>query len=303
MSEEEEKVPDPMSHFVDTRVRYDRDFKTAMADAELLLGPQGVIVLLHRAAPHFPVSDMVGLIFFTREKREGRVLVWQLSSYNSETRRHKAQCVLREGLSYGIPVSLLPEIPFICRPSLEDILTKCGDKAKFPLPNQTLGISVRDVTPTSREFVIGSGSDILTTVAWEPEEAPSAPVREAHQDPFKTAAVRAIPVATANALFTGMSLHPGSFATNRSHSMFYDSLTSGGLALVDDSTQCLVGDHLIRIAPPKQMAIGFLQLQWSSLAYFQDVPSIDAVYWASDQGCKDFTPPMVVESAQDALEC
>jgi hypothetical protein len=279
---EEEKVPDPMSHFVDTRVRYDRDFKTAMADAELLLGPQGVIVLLHRAAPHFPVGDMVGLIFFTREKGEGRVLVWQLIRYNSETRRYKAQCVLRDGLSYDIPVDLLPEIPFICRPSLDDILTKCGGKAKFPLPNQTLGISVRDVTPTSREFVIGSGSDVLTTVAWVPEEAPSVPVREAHQDPFKTAAVRAIPVATANALFTGMSSHPGSFAANRSHSIFYDALTSGGLALVDDSTQCLVGDHLIRIAPPKQVAIGFLQLQWSSLAYFQDVPSIDAVYCGVD---------------------
>jgi hypothetical protein len=59
---------------------------------------------------------------------------------------------------------------------------------------------------------------------------------------------------------------------------------------------------VIRIAPPKQVAISFLQLMWVNLAYFQTVSAAE-VYKAMDQSAKDFGPHMVVDRTVDAFTC
>jgi hypothetical protein len=81
--------------------------------------------------------------------------------------------------------------------------------------------------------------------------------------------------------------HPGSFTFNRSHTAFYDVPLSGGLCRVGGSNRYIVADTVIRIAPPKQVAISFLQLMWVILAYFQTVSSAE-VYKPMDQSAKAF---------------
>jgi hypothetical protein len=60
--------------------------------------------------------------------------------------------------------------------------------------------------------------------------------------------------------------------------MFYEVLTSGGLAGLGKGkgNKCMVTDSMIRIGPPKQVAVTFLQLHWINLAYFQPVTSEEA---------------------------
>jgi hypothetical protein len=79
--------------------------------------------------------------------------------------------------------------------------------------------------------------------------------------------VLAIPADTVSELFGGVSIRPGYLTHNRSHSVFYDVLSSGGLSGLGLGNRFIVADTIVRIATPKQVVVSCLQLMRVNLAF------------------------------------
>ena len=307
---EESKNQDPLYDLRFSAISRDRDFKVSLDEAEAVLGDADTIVRWLNAISRVEVANLAGLIFFNKHKTTDRLQIWQLVEFQSSLQRFKASVVVGERETFSIPVSLFQWIPFVGRHALAEMIRRAGGADKFPLPDKILGLSAKRLPSGVEEILVGTGDNVLMSVACPLEETPlkrAHPSESLHQDPFKSAAVQAIPLATASVLFTGMSENPEHFSANRSHTLFYEVLTSGGLAGLgegeDETNKCLVTDSMVLIATPKQVAVAFLQLRFVNLAYFQPVTSDEAVYKAIDQGNRDFRAPMVIMEATEAYAC
>jgi hypothetical protein len=297
LSDDTDVDKDLFSYLVENPAVQDAAFSHAFDAANDVLCAQGTTTRMLQAAPFVGVNDLVGSLFFVKDAHG--LQLWQLVTYDVSHRRFQATAVSGPKLSFNVPVHLFGRMPFVCRPSLPILIEKAGGVSHFPVPDCILGVSMRDLDGGGREFSIGKAHDTFVSFVQSPPEMALQTQVPHAQDPYKSAAVRAIPAATASVLFTGMLTHPGNFTHNRSHSVFYDVLSSGGLSGIGVGSRFIVADTIVRIAPPKQVAISFLQLMWVNLAYFQTVASSE-VYKAMDQNAKDFGPPMECEGCASA---
>jgi hypothetical protein len=199
---------DLFNYLAETSAVHDAEFRESLDMANDILGVEGTTIRLLQATPVVGVSDLVDLLFFV--KTEGNLQLWQLVEYEVAHRRFKSRSVTGPRGTYGVPAPLFGRLPFVCRSNLTEVVTKVGDVSRFPLPDCILGLTVRDLDGGGREFAIGKSGDTFVTFVQPPVEAAlqvQVPAPHA-QDPFKSAAVRVIPVTTASVLFTGMLEHP-----------------------------------------------------------------------------------------------